>query len=91
MAVSDFEFSLKYFWRPQGPLIRVCGMSMDASFRCGELIRHWRPEIPLFSQGGGPIGLHLRHHNSASLYVAWLVGTTNIVVVPARQAGNRFL
>jgi hypothetical protein len=24
-------------------------------------------------------------------YVAWRVGTTNRVVVPARQAGNRFL
>jgi hypothetical protein len=23
-------------------------------------------------------------------YVAWLAGTTNMVVVPARQAGNRF-
>ncbi len=40
-AVSDFggrifrRFSEKYFWRPQGPLIKKFEVSMDASFQAG--------------------------------------------------------
>jgi hypothetical protein len=36
-----------------------CGGSNDT---IGGHVRHRRPEIPPFSHGGGPIGLHLCHH-----------------------------
>ena len=53
-AVSDIggriyrRFSQKYFWRPQGPLIKEFEVSMDASFQAGSNdtigghVRHWR-------------------------------------------------
>ncbi len=50
------------------PLIRVFGVSIDASFHggsndtIGDLVRHWRPDILPFSHGGGPIGLYLRQY-----------------------------
>ncbi len=43
-------------------------VSIDASFHggsndtIGELVRHWRPELPPFCHGGGPICPHLHHH-----------------------------
>jgi hypothetical protein len=55
------EITLFWFWRPQGPqepLIRVCEVSMDASFHGGSndtiggRVRPRRPEILLFSHGG---------------------------------------
>ncbi len=62
-AVSDFggrryrHFGLKLFWRPQGPLVRVCGMSMGAGSHGGSnetiggCIRLRRQEIT-FGFGG---------------------------------------
>jgi hypothetical protein len=37
--LSYRHFGLK-FWRPQGPLIRVCEMSMDVPF-LGSLMNYW--------------------------------------------------
>jgi hypothetical protein len=58
----------KWCRQPQGPLIKVCGVSLDAYCHGGfnEIIgghvRHQRPEISPPSHGGGPISPHLRHH-----------------------------
>jgi hypothetical protein len=57
-----------WFRGPQGPLIRVCGVSMDASFHGGSngtidgFVRRRRPEVPPFSHGGGHISPHLCYH-----------------------------
>jgi hypothetical protein len=37
------------------------------------------------------VNINVVQESIPTAYVAWLAGTTNRVVVPARQAGNRFL
>ncbi len=37
------------------------------------------------------VNVHGAQESIQPAYVAWRAGTTNRVVVPARQAGNRFL
>jgi hypothetical protein len=45
---------VKWCSRPQGPLIRMCGVSIDAYFHggfnetIGGRVRHWRPELCCF-------------------------------------------
>jgi hypothetical protein len=67
-AVSDIGGQSFRRYSSKGPLIRVFGVSMDASFQgdsndtIGDLVRHRQPEKPPFSHGGGPIGPQLCHH-----------------------------
>ncbi len=53
-------------------------------------MRRWSRTEPVFVNVYG-VQESIPKETIPPAYVAWQAGTTNRVVVPARQAGNRFL
>jgi hypothetical protein len=58
--------------------LKLAGATVKCNARTRICKRLWSPEID-------------SEESIQLAYVAWRAGTTNRVVVPARQAGNRFL
>ncbi len=58
---------------------RICTSYLSGRFRARICKRLWSPAIDS------------EESIQVAMYVAWRAGSTNRVVVPARQAGNRFL